>query len=185
MNLDPKWVPMKWPCGPLEWARRSKGKKPDAGLKETLDAWAQPAALEILKGTPVNCLVVEWADGAPEDAAQQEVLKPLVAAGRAKGISFVGTVAAKDVAAAAAAAHAAGLDALMVSEPAGANWDLPAILQSPRDKVVWESATPVFCVTDNVWPGVQMDTMMETLLRPAPRACPGSTRTPGSPCSRR
>ena len=102
MNLDPKWVPMKWPCGPLEWARRSKGKKPDAGLKETLDAWAQPAALEILKGTPVNCLVVEWADGAPEDAAQQEALKPLVEAGRAKGISFVGTVAAKDVAAAAA-----------------------------------------------------------------------------------
>jgi len=48
MNLDPKWVPMKWPCGPLEFVRRSKAKHPVAGLKEMLDHWAQPDALDIL-----------------------------------------------------------------------------------------------------------------------------------------
>jgi hypothetical protein len=143
----------------LEWARRSKGKSPEAGLKETLDAWAQPAALDILKGTPINCLVVEWADGAPEDAAQQEALKPLMEAGRGKGISFVGKVATKDVAAAAASAKAAGLSAVMLVEPAGQALDLPVILQSSRDKVAWDAATPIFSVSDNEWPGVRMDSM--------------------------
>src|ERR1700733_11938610 len=101
MNLDPKWVPMKWPCGPLELARRSKAKSPvpspdaknpEAGAGEMLDAWAQPAALDILNGTPVNCLIVEWAAGAAEDSAQQQALKPLIEAGHAKGLSFVGKV---------------------------------------------------------------------------------------------
>ena len=63
MNLDPRWVPMKWPCGPLDWARRSKATDASAELQETLAAWAQPAALELLKGTPVNCLVVELGGG--------------------------------------------------------------------------------------------------------------------------
>jgi hypothetical protein len=54
MDLDPKWVPMKWPCGPLEWARRNKSKSGGAELKETLEAWAQPAALDLLKGTPIS-----------------------------------------------------------------------------------------------------------------------------------
>jgi hypothetical protein len=159
MNLDPKWVPIKWPCGPLEWARRSKAKSPEAELKDTLEAWAKPAALDILKGTPVNCLVVEWAEGAPEDAAQQEALKPLIEAGRGKGMSFVGKVAAKDVAAAAASAHAAGLSAVLLTGPAGQELELPVILQSSRDKVAWDSATPVFSVTDNEWPGVRMESM--------------------------
>ena len=159
MNLDPKWVPMKWPCGPLEWARRSKAKNPEAGLKETLDAWAQPAALDILKGTPVNCLIVEWADGVPEDAAQQEALKPLIEAGRRMGISFVGKLATKDAAAAAASAHAAGLAAVLVTEPVGQPLEMPAILQSTRDKVAWDTATPIFSVADNEWPGVRLESM--------------------------
>jgi len=159
MTLDAKWVPMKWPCGPLDFALRSKGKAPEAGVKETLDTWAQPAALEILKGTPINCLVVGWAAGAPEDAAQQEALKPLIAAGIVKGISFVGKIAAKDVAAAATSAKAAGLAAVLISEPSAQELDLPAILQVARDKVTWSAATPIFSASDNEWPGVKMDTM--------------------------
>ena len=96
MNLDPKWVPMKWPCGPLalrakEQGENSRGRREgDAGLR------GPARALDILKGTPINCLVVEWAAGAPEDAAQQEALKPLIEAGRGKGISFVARNSAKD-----------------------------------------------------------------------------------------
>jgi hypothetical protein len=160
MNLDPDWVPMKWPCGPLEWARRSKSKSVGTELKETLEAWAQPAALELLNGAPVNCLIVDWADGAPEDSAQQQALKPLLEAGRRLGISFVGKVAAGEgTAAAVASARAAGLSAVMLMEPSSQSFDLPVILQFPRDKVAWESATPIFSSTGNEWPGLKLDTM--------------------------
>ena len=160
MNLDPKWVPMKWPCGPLEWARRSKTKSASAELKETLEAWAQPAALDLLKGTPVNCLVVEWAEGAPEDSAQQQALKPLLEAGRRLGIIFVGKIAAGEgTAAAVVSAQQAGLSAVMLAEPSGHSFDLPVILQFPRDKVAWKSATQIFSSTDNEWPGLKLDTM--------------------------
>ena len=63
MDLDTTWVPMKWPCGPLEISRRSRSISFNPGLKDTLEAWAQPSALDFLKGTPVNCLVVDWANG--------------------------------------------------------------------------------------------------------------------------
>ena len=97
MNLDSNWVPMKWPCGPLEIARRNKSQSINADLKETLEAWAQPSALELLKGTPINCLIVDWANGEPEDSAQQQALRPLLEAGRRLGISFVGKVARRRV----------------------------------------------------------------------------------------
>ena len=71
MTLDPKWVPMKWPCGPLEIARRSKSGSINADVKDVLESWSHPSALELLKGTPVNCLIVEWASGDPGDSAQQ------------------------------------------------------------------------------------------------------------------
>ncbi|MGD0124276.1 MAG: hypothetical protein ABSF46_02875, partial [Terriglobia bacterium] len=93
MIVDRNWVPMKWPCGPLEIARRNKSGSIDANLKETLEAWVRPSALELLKDTPINCLIVDWADGRPEDSAQQQALKPLLEAGRKLGISFVGKLA--------------------------------------------------------------------------------------------
>lgn len=160
MNLDPNWVPMKWPCGPLEWARRNKSKSAKAELKDTLDAWAQPAALDLLKGTPVNCLVVEWAAGGAEDPAQQQALKPLLEAGRARGINFVGRVAGgMDAAGAVASARTAGLSAVMLAGPSSQSFDLPIIVQSPRDKVAWDSATRIFCATENEWPGLKLQTM--------------------------
>ena len=115
MNLDTKWVPMKWPCGPLEIARRKRSRSFNADLKDMLEAWEQPSTLELLKGTPVNCLVVDWANGSPEDSAQQQGLEPLLEAGRRLGVSFVGKVALKEgTAAAVASARAAGLSAVML-----------------------------------------------------------------------
>jgi hypothetical protein len=160
MNLDPKWVPLKWPCGPLDWARRNKSKSAGAELKETLEAWAQPATLDLLKGTPINCLVVQWADGAPEDSAQQMALRPLLEAGRRRGMNFVGKVAAwEGEGAAVTSAREAGLSAVMLAEPSGPTFDLPVISQFPRDKVAWKSATRIFSSTDNEWPGLKLETM--------------------------
>jgi len=160
MNLDTKWVPMKWPCGPLEIARRSKSRSFNADLKDTLEAWEQPSALELLKGTPVNCLVVDWANGRPEDSAQQQALKPLLEAGRQLGINFVGKVALKEgTGASVAAARAAGLSAVMLRDASGQSFDLPAILQLPSEKVSGETASTIFCTSENVWPGVNLETM--------------------------
>jgi hypothetical protein len=160
MNLDSKWVPMKWPCGPLEIARQNKSQSINADLKEALEAWGQPSTLELLEGTPINCLIVDWAYGGPEDSAQQQALKPLLEAGRQLGISFVGKVAAQEGSAAAvAAARAAGLSAVMLGDASSQSFDLPAILQFPRDKVAWETASTIFSSRENVWPGLGLETM--------------------------
>lgn len=160
MDLDTTWVPMKWPCGPLEIARRSRLRSFNDDIKGALEAWAQPSALEFLKGTPVNCLLVDWANGRPEDAAQQQALKPLVEAGRQLGISFVGRVAMKEgIEPAVAAARAAGLSAVFLRYASGQSFDLPAIMQLPRSKVVGETVSPIFSTSGNVWPGVNLETM--------------------------
>ena len=67
MASDKNWIPMKWPCGPLVIAQRSKSQSLDAEVKETLAAWALPASLDMLKGTAINCLIVDWAEGGPQD----------------------------------------------------------------------------------------------------------------------
>jgi hypothetical protein len=173
MNLDPTWVPMNWPCGPLEWARRSRSKNVSAELKQTLDAWAQPAALELLKGTPVNCLLLEWADGAPEDSTQPQSLKPLLEAGRRRGIEFVARITNRAaVPAAVTSARAAGFSAVLLTEPPAQSFDLPVILQFPRDKVAWKSATPIFSSTENEWPGLRLDTMQGDTAVAGPTGIP-------------
>ena len=74
------WRPMRWPCGPLEIERRSRREGFSADERDTLEQWAAPGMLERLEGTPVNCLVVPWAEGTSFDADQARVLAPLVAA---------------------------------------------------------------------------------------------------------
>jgi hypothetical protein len=160
MNLDSEWVPMKWPCGPLELALRGKPNTAASELQQTLDAWTQPASLDLLKGTPINCLVVEWANGGPQDAAQQQALRPLVEAGKQRGIAFVGKIGPKaEVAAAANSARDTGLSAVMLAQPASQSLSLPVIIQFARDKVAWESASDIIVATDNEWPGPKLDTM--------------------------
>ncbi len=160
MNLDTKWVPMKWPCGPLEIARRSRSRSFTPELKETLEAWGQPSTLEFLKGTPVNCLVVDWANGKSDDVAQQQALKPLVEAGRKLGLSFVGRIAVREgTDAAVSAAREAGLSAVMLRDTAGQTSGLPVILQLARENVSSETASTIFCTIENVWPGLSVESM--------------------------
>ena len=92
MSLNAKWVPMRWPCGPIEAARISKSSPAASELRKTVEGWTQPSALQLVRGTPINCLVVDWASGTADDEAQQAALRPLIAAGRELGLSFVGKV---------------------------------------------------------------------------------------------
>jgi hypothetical protein len=85
---------------------------------ETLEWWGTPPALEMLDGSPVDCLVVTWAEGSEGDATHQRALTPLVAAARTRGLSVVGWVSAEtDLRRAAASAEASGLDALATESP--------------------------------------------------------------------
>jgi hypothetical protein len=63
------------------------------------------------------------------------------------------------MAAAVTSARAAGLSAVLLNDPTVHGAELPVILQSSRDKMAWGSATPIFSVTDNDWPGLKLDTM--------------------------
>jgi len=172
MSLNPKWVPMRWPCGPIEAARIAKSPHPDSGIAQPADPWANPAALQLLKGTPINCLVVDWAAGTTDDQAQQRALAPLIAAGRELGLSFVGKLrSGEGLAANVAAAATAGLEAVMLDAPARPNGSatgsasathslaLPVILGFPRDTIDWARTTQIFSTTANVWPGVVLPTM--------------------------
>jgi hypothetical protein len=109
---------MRWPCGPLavERVRRREGFAP--ADVEALQAWADPRTLELLAGSPVNALVVPWAEGSAGDEGHQQALAPLVGAARGRGLSVVGWLGEKaDVRKAAGVARAAGLAALATTSP--------------------------------------------------------------------
>jgi hypothetical protein len=90
------WVPARWQGGPLELQRRARDATlPDApALRETIRQWYDPATLDLLQGTPINCLLVTWsAGGSPEtEREQHELVGAYARAARARGIAVLGLV---------------------------------------------------------------------------------------------
>ncbi len=173
MGLDKNWIPMKWPCGPLVIAQRSKSQTLLAGVEESLEAWARPASLEMLKGTPVNCLIVDWAAGSPQDAAQQQALRPLLEAGRRLGIAFIGRIRAKEnIGSSVEAAITSGLAAVMLSDSPSDSIDITIIRQFSREKIPWDATSFIFSSTDNVWPGVALDATQGDTAQAGPTGVP-------------
>lgn len=145
---------MRWPSGPLEIAKRQKTDGFNAQVRQVLEYWHGPAALEILQGAPVNCLVVSWAAGLSEDAEQQRTIRPLVDAARQRNLAVVGWVDGEpDSKAVIAAAQAAGLSAVAIQGFSGKS-EFPVIPWGDRAHAPWDTTAPVLPVTDNVWPGV-------------------------------
>jgi hypothetical protein len=146
---------MRWPSGPLEIAKRQKTEGFTPQARQTLEYWHSPPALDILQGSPVNCLVVSWAAGLAEDAEQQRTIRPLVDAARQRNLAVLGWVDGQsDGSAAIAAAQAAGLTAVAVQGFRGKS-EFPVIPWGDRAHAPWDTTAPVLPVTDNVWPGVQ------------------------------
>ena len=155
LNLD-NTVPMRWQSGPLEIARREKTEGFGPRDRQALERWHQPAALEILQNTPVDCLVIAWAAGLPADAEQWRTAVPLIEAARRRNLAAVGWVeGTADHRQALAAAKTAGLAALAIRDFQG-NTDLPVIAWSNRENVPWDSGAPAVAVAGNVWPGVNI-----------------------------
>ena len=120
-------APLRWPSGPLEMAKREKTEGFDAAIRQTLELWHEPEALEVLKDTPIDCIVIGWAAGLPEDAAQQGSASRLLEAARRRNLAVVGWVeGAADPRAAMAAAKTAGLAAVAMANFTGSA-DLPVI----------------------------------------------------------
>jgi hypothetical protein len=146
-------VPMRWPSGPLEIAIRQKAKDFAAEEREILEAWHNSSALDVVGGSVVTCLVVTWASGLPEDAAQQQTLRSLIDAARQRNLDVVGWVDGKiDPNATIAAAKTAGLTAVAWPNFTGAS-DF-VIPWGDRDHAPWNTSAPVLPIAGNVWPGV-------------------------------
>ena len=156
MRLETDCVPMKWPSGPLELARRERKGPVSPELRETLRAWHQPAALERLRGTAVDCLIVTWAAGLPQDEEQQGSLKPLIERGRQTGIQFIGWVdEGADTTSAAVKARAAGLSAVVSESDAENRSELPIIPISSRPKARWDLPGRFLILNDAIWPQIR------------------------------
>ncbi len=90
------WIPARWDGGPLEVVRRAgdKALAQNPAVRQAIAQWYDPATLDLLDGTPINCLLVTFSTGAePELEKQQQLLvKEYGRAARKRGIALLGLV---------------------------------------------------------------------------------------------
>jgi hypothetical protein len=90
-------VPVRWPGGPLEVARRAAAKPLPAALASALERWYQPWSLDLLTGTPVNCLLVTWSPGGTTaEQEQRRILRDYTAEAHRRGISIIALLASPE-----------------------------------------------------------------------------------------
>ena len=82
------WIPARWTGGPVE-AERASG-----AAREAIEGWYDPATLELLAGSPVNCLLVTWSAGAADavERRQRELVEPYAAEARRRGFAVLGVI---------------------------------------------------------------------------------------------
>jgi len=151
VNLD-GWVPMRWPCGPLEIARGKGREGFTAREADALQEWADPRSLELVASSPVNCLVVTWAEGSARDEGHQRALAPLINAARRRGLSIVGWVASvADLRRAASTAQASGLETIATES----SESVPGldVLRFRERGLGDRSPSDFLGVASTVWPG--------------------------------
>ncbi len=120
---------------------------------------ADPASLELVRGTAVNCLLVEekdWSGAFIEQAAKSGVqtlalLRPstgvVEAAGRAKKAGFTGAVLEGDFEAPVRESLRRTLE----------QWKMQVIELPSRTGIRFESDDPIVGTSQGLWPGVQAD----------------------------
>ena len=169
------WVPVRWQGGPLELQRRAENKTlpPDPAMKETIANWYDPATLDLLRDTPINCLLVTWGTGgnADTDAQQQNVVRSYAGQAHTRGLSVLGLVRSGDNPSSVAERTAgAGLDGLVVE---GDSADVARFIPEVRrvllekrsaavvfpmiaaEKLYPNPDWPILAVADAVVPGIQ------------------------------
>lgn len=124
-----EWVPARWP-------------------------WSEPASLELLSGTPVNCLLVSsWSPAFVEAAAARKTAvlavipaegDPVEGARRAAASGLAGVVVERD------------LPEAIARQMREAAPGLAAIELGPRHRMKLGGSTEVAGTSQGVWPGVQV-----------------------------
>jgi len=112
------WVPARWVGGPLELDRRVKTNSAPAGVaeREAIEKWYNLATLDLLKDSPINCLVVTWSGAASEEILKrhQQLVRSYAAEAHKRGISVIGLIdSGTGAAKAASAAVEASLDGVL------------------------------------------------------------------------
>ena len=169
------WVPARWQGGPLELQRRAENKTlpSDPAVRESIGKWYDPATLDLLKGTPINCLLVTWGTGCdPEtDKQQQDLVKSFAREARTRGISILGLVrSGSDPSSVSELTAGAGLDGLVIEgDSTGIDRYVAEVRRTLRERnsaavvfplIAWEKLqsdpdSPVLAAADAVAPGVQ------------------------------
>ncbi|MFB3777720.1 MAG: hypothetical protein ACE141_08915 [Bryobacteraceae bacterium] len=112
------WVPARWTGGPLEVARRAQDKAlADPAVREALSRWYEPSTLDLVAGSPVNCLLVTLTAGGPAqiEAQQHKLVGEYARLARERGLAVVGVVhPGAEPAAASKAVRDAGLDGVFL-----------------------------------------------------------------------
>lgn len=126
MDPNKNWAPIRWPQGPF---------------------WTQPASLELIKGTPLNAVVLPWSS----DNTPNEQFHALISVGKQSGIEFVGLLADG---ASPASAKSAGLSAVAMTKPT-ATAGIAVLPWVPRSNTSNLPAAPVVAFSENTWPRVK------------------------------
>ena len=147
MAQQADWSPMKWPRG---------------------DFWAQPASLDLIRGSAVNCLLLPW-----NKVEDQAAFAPVAKEAAQRGLAAVGLVeTSANTAAAAQAAKGAGLAAIATAKPADTA-GFPTVLLTTRSEIPTTQGGAV-AFTDSVWPAVKM-------ARPSATAAAADAGPTGAP----
>lgn len=167
------WVPARWQGGPLELQRRARDAKlPDApALRETIRQWYDPTTLDLLQGTPINCLLVTWsAGGDPEtEKEQQKLVTAYARAARSRGIAVLGLIhSPANPSSFLESAIEAGLDGLVLEGTSSESDRLAselrqalqkrakaAVVFSPAAREQLAPSSDVLAATDAVPPGLR------------------------------
>jgi hypothetical protein len=117
-GLPDKWIPARWSGGPLEVARRSGDKALEIReVREIIADWYRPATLDLLAGTPIDCLLLTFSVGADPalEREQQQLVRDYARRARERGIASLGLVyPGANAASVASAASEAELDGIVL-----------------------------------------------------------------------
>ncbi len=133
------WIPARWDGGPLEVVRRAGDKTlaDNVAARKAIARWYDPATLNLLDGTPINCLLLTFSTGAASEVEKQQqiLVKEYARVARKRGTAVLGIVyQGADPGTVASAADEAQLDGLVLDggfpDKAGFARELEAALRS-------------------------------------------------------
>ncbi len=164
-GLPASWVPARWDGGPVEVARRAGDKAlSDAAVRNAISGWYDPATLDLLDGTPVNCLLLTLSAGAdPQiEKSQTELVKAYARRARDRGMTALGIVyAGADPDRAVSAVSEAGLDGVVLEGEfkGGLDFarDLEQRLRARGSAAPVIPIAPARLVRDAAWPVIAVE----------------------------